>query len=100
MQIYGPTHVHGAQPINAPHRTSAPQQSAPTDSSYGVDQLDISREADEMISIRETSASMADQVQQARAERIERIRAEIADGVYETDEKLNIALGQMLDEIG
>jgi len=100
MQIYGPTQVHGAQPINAPHRTSAAQQSAPADTSFGVDQLDISHEANEVINIREASGAMADQIQQARAERIEQIRSQIADGIYETDEKLNIALGQMLDEIG
>ncbi len=35
-----------------------------------------------------------------RAERLARIRSEIASGVYETPEKLNAAVSRMLDEIG
>jgi len=27
MQIYGPTHLHGAQPLNAPHGVRSPQPS-------------------------------------------------------------------------
>ncbi len=46
MQIHGTTHVHGPQPINAPHRTQAPQPAAQSGYATGADQLDISREAD------------------------------------------------------
>jgi negative regulator of flagellin synthesis FlgM len=34
-----------------------------------------------------------------RAERVAEIRAAIEAGVYETDEKLDIAVGRLLDEI-
>ena len=37
---------------------------------------------------------------EVRQARVDRIRAEIAAGTYETDEKLEIALGRLLDEIG
>ena len=35
-----------------------------------------------------------------RAERVEEIRAQIEAGTYETDEKLDLALGRLLDERG
>ncbi len=46
MQIHGPAHVHGPQPINAPHRTTASQPAAQSGYTMGADQLDISHEAD------------------------------------------------------
>ena len=35
-----------------------------------------------------------------RQDRVDQIRAQIADGTYETEEKLDIAVGRLLDEIG
>lgn len=91
MQIHGPTHVHGSQPINSPHRVRPTQTNeAPAQSTSGVDQLDISPEADLVSRVRE--------VPDIRADRVAQIRAEIESGVYETDEKLDIALDRLLDE--
>ena len=45
MQIQGPSHLHGAQPINAPHRTAQANPASGTSSLTEVDQLDISPEA-------------------------------------------------------
>jgi negative regulator of flagellin synthesis FlgM len=92
MQVYGPAHIHGAQPINAPHRTAAPQAAPSTDASATVDQLDISREADLVSRLREAP--------DIRADRVAAIRAQIEAGVYETDEKLDMAVSRLLDEIG
>ena len=91
MQIHGPTHVHGPQPINAPHRAPAPQPSAQRSNITGADQLDISREADMVSRVRD--------LPDIRADRVAEIRAAIEEGVYETDEKLEIAVGRLLDEI-
>jgi negative regulator of flagellin synthesis FlgM len=91
MQIHGPTHVHGPQPINAPHRAQAPQPSAQRSNITGADQLDISREADVVSRVRD--------LPDIRADRVAEIRAAIEEGVYETDEKLEIAVGRLLDEI-
>jgi negative regulator of flagellin synthesis FlgM len=91
MQIHGPTHVHGSQPINSPHRVRPTQTNeAPAQSTSGVDQLDISPEADLVSRVRE--------LPDIRADRVSQIRAEIESGVYETDEKLDIALDRLLDE--
>jgi negative regulator of flagellin synthesis FlgM len=35
-----------------------------------------------------------------RQDRVDQIRAQIADGTYESEEKLEIAVGRLLDEIG
>ncbi len=91
MQIHGPTHVHGPQSINAPHRAQSPQPAAETGYVTGADQLDISREAD--------MVSRARELPDIRTERVAEIRAAIEAGTYETADKLDIALGRLLDEI-
>jgi negative regulator of flagellin synthesis FlgM len=96
MYIYGTAHVHAAQPINAPHRTAPAGLSAtqgPTSSPYagGVDQLDISPEADFVAQTRD--------LPEIREDRVAQIRAQIEAGTYETPEKLDIALSRLLDEI-
>ncbi len=91
MQIHGPTHVHGPQSINAPHRAQAPQPAAQSGYVTGADQLDISREAD--------MVSRARELPDIRADRVAEIRSAIEAGTYETPDKLEIALGRLLDEI-
>jgi negative regulator of flagellin synthesis FlgM len=54
--------------------------------------LDISQQAD--------TISRVQDLPDIRADRVAHIRAEIAAGVYETDSKLEIAVGRLLDEIG
>jgi negative regulator of flagellin synthesis FlgM len=91
MQIHGLAHVHGAQSINGPHRTQAAGPAQQTDAWTNVDELDISQEADLVSRVRD--------LPDVRADRVAQLRAEIAAGVYETDEKLDIALGRLLDEM-
>jgi len=90
MQIHGLAHLHGAQPINGPHRTQGAGPTQQTDAWTGVDELDISQEADLVSRVRD--------LPDVRSDRVAQIRAEIAAGVYESDEKLDIALGRLLDE--
>jgi negative regulator of flagellin synthesis FlgM len=40
-----------------------------------------------------------DQIPEVRAELVERVRAEIAAGTYETPEKIDIAAAKLLDEL-
>ena len=92
MQIYGTTHIHAAQPLSPPHRM-APAQTAPSaPASYGVDQVDISPEANFVSQVRD--------LPDIRADKVAAIKAQITAGTYETDEKLDIALSRLLDEIG
>ena len=92
MQIHGPAHVHGPQPVNPPHASPATQSTAPPTSVAGGDQLDISETAQAIAGV----SDIAD----IRQDRVAEIRAKIAQGVYETDDKLDVALDRLLDEIG
>jgi negative regulator of flagellin synthesis FlgM len=93
MQITGPTSVHGAQGISAPHNVRSASATAPTRSTLDVsDELHIS-----------DSARIADQMSQIpdiRHDRVAAIRTAIADGTYDTDAKMSVALDRLLDEIG
>ena len=92
MHVYGPTQLHGAQSIGAPHssRTASPAAASPSQPIQ--DELQLSDAAQYV----EQARSLPD----IRQDRVAELRAQIAAGTYETDEKLDIALGRMLDEIG
>lgn len=92
MQIYGPAQLHGAQPISAPHTSRAAQSTTPTQSAPIRDELSLS-----------STAQLIDLVHQApdiRQDRVAAVRAQIANGTYETHDKLDMALNRLLDEIG
>jgi negative regulator of flagellin synthesis FlgM len=58
---------------------------------HAADHIDISPEADQIASL--------DGVSDMRMDRIAEIRQQIAAGVYETTEKLDVAVGRLLDEL-
>jgi len=92
MQIYGTTHLHAAQPLGAPHRMAPAQGAAAPRGNYGVDQLDISPEADFVGQVHD--------LPDIRADKVAAIKAQIQAGTYETEQKLDAALSRLLDEIG
>jgi negative regulator of flagellin synthesis FlgM len=92
MQIYGPSYLHGSQPISAPHSARMSQSAAPADAAPIQDELNLS-----------DTAQMIDQVRQApdiRQDRVTALRSQIANGTYETHDKLDVAVNRLLDEIG
>lgn len=91
MYVYGTSQIHSAQSIRAPHRPPSVGGAGHAPLS-GVDQLDISSEAD--------FVSQARDLPEVRSERVAQIRAQIQSGKYETSEKLDVALERLLDEIG
>ena len=93
MQIYGPTQLHGTQGINTPHfnRSSAPAASNTPASIDTTDELQLSPAA-------EMAGKLAD-IPDIRWDRVNTIKAAIADGTYMTDDKMNVALDRLLDEI-
>ncbi len=91
MQIYGPTHLHGPQAIRAPHITPPAEVSPAQRSSSGSDEVEISAAARLIDAVRE--------LPEIRQDRVQEIRTAIANGTYETEEKLQIALDRLLDEI-
>lgn len=91
MQIYGPSQIHGAQPINAPHATQGAQAPSSTPAANVGDRLDISEAG-------QIAGRLAD-VPEIRAERVQELRSAILNGSYETEDKLSTALDRLLDEI-
>jgi len=91
MQIYGPAHVHGPQPIASPH-AGRPASPAPGGGSSPVtDELHIS-----------TAGQFIDQIHELpaiRQDRVAALRQAIAEGTYETADKLDAAVDRLLDEI-
>jgi negative regulator of flagellin synthesis FlgM len=92
MHIYGPAHLHGPQPIGPPHTSRISRPAEQPDAAPIRDELEISAAA------RLTEQAQA--VPEIRQDRIAAIRAKIAEGAYETQEKLEIAVERLLDEIG
>ena len=91
MEIYGPARVHGPQPIGPPHTSRVARPSAPSQPEQIQDELEISEVG--------RTVEQAQQLPEVRQDRIDEIRAQIAAGTYETEEKLQIALERLLDEI-
>jgi negative regulator of flagellin synthesis FlgM len=92
MQIYGATQVHGPQTISAPHQTRGVSADSLRPSSLGSDELHIS-DAGKIL-------GLVNQLPDIRSDRVSQIRAQIASGQYETNDKLSQALDSFLDEIG
>ena len=90
MEIYGPSQVQGPQSIKATQRLQPTPNEAAVDNTP-VDQVDISPEAE--------LVSQVNDLPEIRADRVAEIRAQIEAGTYETDEKLDVAVGRLLDEI-
>ncbi len=92
MYIQGSSYVHGAQPINAPHRSYSSQPTQKASSNFGADEVSISSEA--------SMVSRARDLPDVRADKVASIKAQIAAGTYDTDAKMEMALSRLLDEIG
>jgi negative regulator of flagellin synthesis FlgM len=91
MQIYGPTHLHGPQPIRAPHNAQPARPAESASTLTPRDEVEIS-----------SSAQLIDQVHQLpeiRQDRVQELRQAIASGSYETEAKLDAAIDRLLDEI-
>ena len=95
MQIFGATNVTSGN-VQKVQQTNTKTQT--TDSSSvnspsidTVDQLDISSEAKML--------SQLKVVGDIRADRVADIRAQIESGVYETSEKLDVAVSRLLNEL-
>jgi negative regulator of flagellin synthesis FlgM len=91
MEIYGAGGAQGAQPIYPRLAAFTVEAGQTTQAQAPRDRVDISpigRMLDGVANLPEI-----------RHERVEEIRRQIAAGVYETPEKLELALDRMLDEL-
>ena len=92
MEIYGPGQIQGPNSIQATQRVQAKQADAVEMQQGPLDQVDISPEAE--------LVSQVHDLPDIRADRVADIRAQIEAGTYETEAKLDVAVGRLLDEIG
>jgi negative regulator of flagellin synthesis FlgM len=92
MHIYGPSQLHGSQPLGAPHGVRSAQPTARPDAAQITDEVDFSEAAQFMEQI--------NQMPEMREDRVEAVRQQIAEGTYETSDRLNAAIDRLLDEIG
>ena len=92
MHIHGTTHIHGPHGINAPHAPFRGQMAPEAPSAKSADRVDISAAAEAAMNAAESG--------EVRQGLVDRIRAQIATGTYETPGKLDAALERLLDEIG
>jgi negative regulator of flagellin synthesis FlgM len=93
MQIHGAAQAHASHNISGPHAARSLQIAPETRRSADVsDELQISESAQ--------LASQLSDIPDIRVDRVATIRAAIADGTYDTDDKLDRALERLLDEIG
>jgi len=100
MQIFGPFRVSTTQAAGGPQRLAGqqpPPPPGPQPSAGPVDQLDLSSAAGgaERLSGGSPIAGSGE----IRIDRVAELRRQIADGSYETSEKLDAALDRLLDEI-
>lgn len=85
MQIRPTNNLQNTQSVNlSPQRTD---QSTSASNQAPVDQLELSSEAQML-----TGGS------EIRADKVAQVKADIANGVYETDAKIEAAVERMLDE--
>ena len=96
MQISGNFSVSGVDSARTVGRSNAPTQTAAASTSpisTPVDQLDLSPEA-----LSSSSSQASGEV--FRADKVASLREAISQGNYDTDEKLSLALGKLLDQLG
>lgn len=92
MHIPGTTHIHGPHGINAPHAPFRGHAASQPPAARQADRVDISPAAEAAVRAVESG--------EIRQDLVNRIRAQIAAGTYETPEKLDVAVERLLDEIG
>ena len=90
MQIFGVSAMNGTQAVSGVK---------------GIDAAGQAKAAAQVADVRDTVALSVEGIQAASAgdirfDRVQAIRAAIADGSYETPEKLDIALDRLLDSLG
>ncbi len=96
MQINGPSSLSNAQAVKPTNgRTNGVEAAQESRSIDTTDELTLSSEAQAVAGSR-VNASSTD----FRADKVAQLRAQIADGSYETPEKLDVALDRLIDQLG
>ena len=93
MNIWGVTSTQGSQGLAALKSVES-AQTAQAATQQGVNQVQ------DTVTLSVGAVQAADSTADIRFDRVNAIRAAIADGSYETPEKLDAALDRLLDRLG
>ncbi len=91
MQIHGASQVHGAQPISAPHNKNLTQPTSQPSRIDTTDEVHFSAESQ--------FVAQANELPPIRQDRVDELRDLIQSGKYETADRLEGAIDNLLDEI-
>ncbi len=91
MEIRGTSSVHAAQTVRMNGGVTSTDKTPEVATLNVVDRLDISAEAH--------AANQLGDTADVRSSRIAEIKSQIANGTYDTDQKLNTAVERMLDQL-
>jgi negative regulator of flagellin synthesis FlgM len=96
MNIWGVTSTQGSQGLNALKGVEAAQSAESTQAALqqGV------AEVHDSVTLSVDAVRSAESTSDIRFDRVNAIRASIADGSYDTPEKFDIALDRLLDRLG
>lgn len=90
--------MHGVQSLQGPHRnTSVQGTTQQTQGNHGLQ--DEVRFSDEAMKLSESKSGEESSVAGVRFDLVNRIKAEIAAGTYETADKMDIALDRMFGQL-
>lgn len=98
MQIYGPFRVSTGNSVSPTNRVQNPPSidHSSKKTASPVDQLDLSSSATDVNRLQSTSGIAGGG--EIRVDRVAELRRQIANGTYETPEKLDAALDRILDQ--
>ncbi|NBX29668.1 flagellar biosynthesis anti-sigma factor FlgM [bacterium] len=94
MNIFGVFSTHGSQGLGAVKGVEAAESAHAAARQQGVG------EVHDAVTLSVDAVRAADATSDIRFDRVNAIRAAIADGTYETPEKLDAALDRLLDTLG
>ncbi|MDR3199269.1 MAG: flagellar biosynthesis anti-sigma factor FlgM [Planctomycetaceae bacterium] len=99
MEIYNNSqYIHGAHNLQGPHRTVPAQESSAAATRYAALQDDI-QFSDEALQLSSLSNSNSSSSSGIRFDLVNRIKAEIAAGTYDTPDKMDIAVDRMIGRL-
>jgi len=99
MNIWGVTSTQGSQGLAALKGIEAAQGPHAAEAASAAAQQGVS-EVHDSVTLSVDAVRSAESTADIRFDRVQAIRAAIADGSYDTPEKLDIALDRLLDRLG
>lgn len=99
MNIWGVTSTQGSQGLNALKGVEAAQGTQSIADQANTVQQGVA-EVHDSVTLSVDAVRAAESAGDIRFDRVNAIRAAIADGSYETPEKLDLALERLLDRLG